>query len=182
MARVRSGTTAGGADKASLEIEMQNSLGATPELSAVPPYESRSLNDLKQLKDDAQKLGTKWPLVLVLVIFVALSAACLGGGLWITQQHNESLAVLHSAELKATQQQHSAELEAARTAAPRSVGWAITNGCGEPSPACVGQVNHGCGPKHNGVACAQGLFCQGRRRGHQGGDLSCFESLLQLGN
>ena len=248
MATVRSsgGTTAGGADKASLEIEMQNSLGATPELSAVPPYEPRSLNNLK---DHAQKLGTKWPLVLVLVLFVALGAACLGGGLWITQQHmaaqvgqhklatalqhskleaaqrqhsaelkaaqqqhsaelkaaqqqhsaelkaaqqqrNESLAVVqqqhklemttalqhsaeleaaqqqHSAEFKAAQQRHSAELKAATAAAPRSVRWTITNHCGEPSPACVGQVNHGCGPRHKGVACGQGLFCD---------DQWCFE-------
>jgi len=149
--------------------------------------------------------STKWTRVLVLLI--ALGVACLAGGLWITQQHNEALAVVqqqhelakaaaeeaalaaakataakiqkeyeavleavaktaaedaskHELELTTALQQHRAELEAARqpaAAPPRSVRWAIS--CGGPTPECVGQVNHGCGPRHNGVLCAQGLFC-----------------------
>ena len=72
----------------------------------------------------------------------------------------EATMALGSAELEAAQQQHSPVAVAPSRAGVR---WAITDNCGEPSPECVGQVNHGCGPQHNSVDCAQGLFCNGQR-------------------
>jgi predicted negative regulator of RcsB-dependent stress response len=113
MAPVQSsgGATAGGADKASLEIEMQNSLGATPELSTIPPSEHRSLDNLKE---DAQELGNKWSRVVLLLAF---GVACLGAGLWISQQHNQNQQHIaayqqHIAAFEAAQQQHNATLAA----------------------------------------------------------------------
>ena len=57
------------------------------------------------------------------------------------------------------------------------VRWAITNNCGGPTAECAGQVNHGCGPQHSGVACGQGLFCNGQWC-HEG----CEDTPVRSGN
>ena len=176
------------------------------------------------------------------MLLLALGVACLGGGLWITQRHNETLAAttmqhnatVHKcqqhvaayqqhiadltatqqqnivkleaaqvdltatqqqleaaqAELAAAQQQHSAELAAAQAelaalqhspvavATSRSgVRWANTDNCGGPTPECVGQINHGCGPRHNNIDCVQGLFCNGQWC-HEG----CESTPMRTGN
>ena len=65
-------------------------------------------------------------------------------------------AAAQSAALEAAKAE-AAAAKSAVVAAPRHVRY--TSDCGEQSETCSGQLNHGCGPKHNDNGCVHGLFC-----------------------